>query len=261
MAGAPCFSRVIFPSFGSQPPSYAPLSPLRPRRDGLPFSVPGFAPRQQARHVRRPYRIHSRCRPTVHLQLLSTPPHGDAVSFGYGPEGTGPGGLAPPGDAPLQAHCPGLQSGGARGAKSSGIGSQSLSPWRSTGSATRAPRAGVLPDASARRARRRARSTPRKSDLVRGAGDPPEAVDEDGRAAADGIDDADHEGIDDRRSSLGLADAKANEVLVPRLTECGEWLRQVEGAAEERGAAREGEGQTWGDVRSVTGSRPPYYVT
>ena len=112
MAGAPCFSRVIFPSFGSQPPSYAPLSPLRPRRDGLPFSVPGFAPRQQARHVRRPYRIHSRCRPTVHLQLLSTPPHGDAVSFGYGPEGTGPGGLAPPGDAPLQAHCPGLQSGG-----------------------------------------------------------------------------------------------------------------------------------------------------
>lgn len=114
MAGAPCFSRVIFPSFGSQPPSYAPLSPLRPRRDGLPFSVPGFAPRQQARHVRRPYRIHSRCRPTVHLQLLSTPPHGDAVSFGYGPEGTGPGGLAPPGDAPLQAHCPGLQSGGRR---------------------------------------------------------------------------------------------------------------------------------------------------
>ena len=54
--------------------------------------------------MHQPNRIHSRCGPTLHLQMLSTPPRDDAVSFGFRPEGTGPGGLAPPDDAPLQAH-------------------------------------------------------------------------------------------------------------------------------------------------------------
>src|SRR5208337_4838473 len=37
----------------------------------------------QARHNGRPNRVHLRYGLIVHLQLLSTPPRGDAVTFGY----------------------------------------------------------------------------------------------------------------------------------------------------------------------------------
>src|SRR3954464_3958638 len=44
----------------------------------------GFALRGEARHDRRPNRVHLRYGLNVHLRLLSTPPRGDAVTFGYG---------------------------------------------------------------------------------------------------------------------------------------------------------------------------------
>ncbi len=85
------------------------------------------------------------------------------------------------------------------------------------------------------------------------------------RAASDGIDDADDEGVDDRRSVLGLADAQADEVLVPGISEGGEGLRQVEREARdggehraERGAAREGRrehGEQDGDDPPTRASR------
>src|SRR4051812_13599834 len=43
----------------------------------------GFALRGEARHDRRPNRVHLRYGLIVHLGLLSTPPCGDAVTFGY----------------------------------------------------------------------------------------------------------------------------------------------------------------------------------
>ena len=43
----------------------------------------GFAVRVRARHDSRPNRVHLRYGLIVHLRLLSTPPHGDAVTFGY----------------------------------------------------------------------------------------------------------------------------------------------------------------------------------
>src|SRR5271156_4393901 len=43
----------------------------------------GFAFCQQARHDVKPNRVHLRYGLIVHLQLLSTPPRGDAVTFGY----------------------------------------------------------------------------------------------------------------------------------------------------------------------------------
>ena len=44
----------------------------------------GLALRGEARHDSRPNRVHLRCGLIVHLRLLSTPPCGDAVTFGYG---------------------------------------------------------------------------------------------------------------------------------------------------------------------------------
>ena len=44
----------------------------------------GFAFCQQARHDVKPNRVHLRYGLIVHLRLLSTPPRGDAVTFGYG---------------------------------------------------------------------------------------------------------------------------------------------------------------------------------
>jgi hypothetical protein len=59
--------------------------------------VPTFHTRAwKADHRHRPNRIHLRCRPAIHLQLLSTPPRGDAVSVGYRPEGTGLAGTCTP---------------------------------------------------------------------------------------------------------------------------------------------------------------------
>ena len=46
----------------------------------------GFAISQEARQVDRPNRVHERLGLVVRLPMLSTPPHGDAVSVGYKPE-------------------------------------------------------------------------------------------------------------------------------------------------------------------------------
>jgi hypothetical protein len=48
------------------------------RRVGLGFAVGG-----RARHITLPNRVHLRYGLTIHLLLLSTPPHDDAVTFGY----------------------------------------------------------------------------------------------------------------------------------------------------------------------------------
>jgi hypothetical protein len=45
--------------------------------------VLGFALRAEARQSIRPNRVHLRCGPAIRLAMLPTPPHGDAVSFGY----------------------------------------------------------------------------------------------------------------------------------------------------------------------------------
>jgi hypothetical protein len=64
----------------------------------------GFASTQQARRDRRPNRVHLRYGLIVHLWLLSTPPRGDAVTFGYGvPEHPGRD-LHPADSMHLQAH-------------------------------------------------------------------------------------------------------------------------------------------------------------
>ena len=78
-----------------------------PHGCGCPFEEPcvlGFAIGWQARHDGRPKRVHLRYGLIVHLRLLSTPPRGDAVTFGYGvPEHSGKDShLADP--KPLQAH-------------------------------------------------------------------------------------------------------------------------------------------------------------
>jgi hypothetical protein len=57
-----------------------------PHRCGHPWWVVrywGFAFGEQARHDGRPNRVHLRYGLIVHLRLLSTPPLGDAVTFGY----------------------------------------------------------------------------------------------------------------------------------------------------------------------------------
>src|SRR4051812_2519546 len=58
----------------------------------------GFAGGRRARHDSRPNRVHLRYGPVIHLRLLSTPPRGGAVTFGYGvPEH--PGGDLHPADS------------------------------------------------------------------------------------------------------------------------------------------------------------------
>jgi hypothetical protein len=79
-----------------------------PRCRGRPFPGSkrqlGFACRLQARHDGRPNRVHLRYGLIVHLRLLSTPPHGDAVTFGYGvPEHSGRD-FHPADSMQLQAH-------------------------------------------------------------------------------------------------------------------------------------------------------------
>ena len=79
------------------------LSPSTPRRPdtflgfampGLPYHVAavapsrvhaylGFASATQARHDGWPNRVYLRYGLIVHLRLLPTPPHGDAVTSGY----------------------------------------------------------------------------------------------------------------------------------------------------------------------------------
>src|SRR5947207_3267668 len=96
MARSPCFSRVTFTAFRSQSPVSC------PRRHLCALGATGFlavldftlACGLVTRH--RPNRIHLHCGPTIHLQMLSTPPRGDAVSFGYRPEGTDLAGTCTP---------------------------------------------------------------------------------------------------------------------------------------------------------------------
>ena len=54
-----------------------------PYRDLFAASAAGFALTQQARPSDMPNRVHFRSGPTFRLQLLSTPPCGDAVTVGY----------------------------------------------------------------------------------------------------------------------------------------------------------------------------------
>ena len=64
----------------------------------------GFAIKEQARHDGRPNRVYLRYGLIVHLRLLSTPPRGDAVTFGYGvPEYPGKD-FHPADSMHLQAH-------------------------------------------------------------------------------------------------------------------------------------------------------------
>lgn len=81
-------------SVSNHPPSsrhtsgvfFLPSLPDHPAVDA-PFRAKrhlGFASGVQARHDDRPNRVHLRYGLIVHLRLLSTPPRGDAVTFGYG---------------------------------------------------------------------------------------------------------------------------------------------------------------------------------
>lgn len=84
-----------FKSFRLQPPDGP-----RHRFDTLPFSVPGFSAlawrslgftiRSRARRTILPNRVRFRFGPILHIQLLSTWPHGHAVTFSYGPENACP---------------------------------------------------------------------------------------------------------------------------------------------------------------------------
>ena len=67
----------------------------------------GFAIWQQARHDTRPNRVHFRYGLIVHLQLLSTPPRGDAVTFGYEMPEHPDKDFHPADSMHLQAHCHG----------------------------------------------------------------------------------------------------------------------------------------------------------
>ena len=58
---------------------------LQRRRPSNLFDL-GFAIRRQARQTTRPNRVHFRCGLAVRFPMLSTPPHGDAVSVSYRPE-------------------------------------------------------------------------------------------------------------------------------------------------------------------------------
>ncbi len=86
---SPRFMYTTFRPFRLQPPNAPPppLSHATPQRDGSPASTgPGFATRLQARRIRPAESSSSSYGLVVHLQLLPTPPRGDAVTFGYRPE-------------------------------------------------------------------------------------------------------------------------------------------------------------------------------
>jgi hypothetical protein len=57
---------------------------------GLPLQGPGFALHSQARRMRQAESSSSSYGLVVHLLLLPTPPRGDAVTVGYGPESVCP---------------------------------------------------------------------------------------------------------------------------------------------------------------------------
>ena len=63
-----------------------PLSHATPQRHGLPFAGLGFAFTPQARRIHKAESSSSGCGLVSRLRLLPTPPHGDAVTFGFRPE-------------------------------------------------------------------------------------------------------------------------------------------------------------------------------
>ena len=91
--GLPVFRHRTFRSFRLQPPPVAPTyfwgllrQAYRTTLLWPPFrgrAYLGFAIEEQARHDSRPNRVHLRYGRIVHLRLLSTPPHGDAVTVSY----------------------------------------------------------------------------------------------------------------------------------------------------------------------------------
>jgi hypothetical protein len=114
--GLPVLCQRTFRSFRLQSPPVVPtpfwgFSRRAYRTTGLvvaPFREPvrhlGFALDRRAHHDSRPNRVHLRYGLIVHLRLLSTPPRGDAVTFGYGvPEHSGKD-SHPAGSMHLQAH-------------------------------------------------------------------------------------------------------------------------------------------------------------
>ena len=94
--GLPALRHRTVQSFRLQPPTAVPVRSwglrhraYRTTRRGVgrPSGAVrdlGFALRGEARHDSRPNRVHLRYGLIVHLRLLSTPPCGDAVTFGYG---------------------------------------------------------------------------------------------------------------------------------------------------------------------------------
>ena len=113
--GLPASCHRAFRSFRLQPPAVVPTRfwgfwrrAYRTTGTWSPVFRPvrqlGFAIEEQARHDSRPNRVHWRYGLIVHLRLLSTPPRGDAVTFGYGvPEHPGRD-LHPADSMHLQAH-------------------------------------------------------------------------------------------------------------------------------------------------------------
>ncbi len=112
--GIPAFCHRVVRSFRLQPPTAVPtcfwvfcVRLTGPRCRGRPLGAMrhlGFASSQQARHCGRPNRVHLRYGLIVQLRLLSTPPRGDAVTFGYGvPEHSGRD-FHPADSMQLQAH-------------------------------------------------------------------------------------------------------------------------------------------------------------
>ena len=98
---SPGLPRLSFgqPGFTAWNRGLPPPPPSRGRWRHLDFAL-----YQQARRDDRPNRVHLRCGRITPLRLLSTPPRGDAVTFGYGvPENPGKD-LHLADSKPLQAH-------------------------------------------------------------------------------------------------------------------------------------------------------------
>ena len=110
---SPCLSRLTFRPFRLQPPPrhfvtvaltryftavtgrvYPPGRPRGPV--GMPSRGPGFGHSQEPPRQAWPNRVHLRCGLAVRLRLLSTFPHGNAVTtFDYGPVTLAREGLPP----------------------------------------------------------------------------------------------------------------------------------------------------------------------
>ena len=85
---SPCFTHLNFRSLCLQPPpaSRRRFCTLPISSPSLPFPGLGFTFPQQARQLWKAESSSLSYGWTVRLLLLPTPPHGDAVAFGYRPE-------------------------------------------------------------------------------------------------------------------------------------------------------------------------------